>query len=70
MLFEIMGRYPSGQRGQTVNLLHLCFRGSNPLLPMNLTEEFRNSSIINEICDLEVLEFRRSECVVAVGELL
>ena len=28
-----LGRYPSGQRGQTVNLLHLCFRGSNPLLP-------------------------------------
>jgi len=28
------GRYPSGQRGQTVNLLHLCFRGSNPLLPI------------------------------------
>gem|GEM_PF-6464204 len=32
--FDNMGRYPSGQRGQTVNLLHLCFRGSNPLLPI------------------------------------
>ena len=27
------GRYPSGQRGQTVNLLAYAFRGSNPLLP-------------------------------------
>ena len=27
------GRYPSGQRGQTVNLLANAFRGSNPLLP-------------------------------------
>ena len=25
--------YPSGQRGQTVNLLAYAFRGSNPLLP-------------------------------------
>jgi prepilin-type N-terminal cleavage/methylation domain-containing protein len=33
---KIQGRYPSGQRGQTVNLLHLCFRGSNPLLPILL----------------------------------
>ena len=31
-----LGRYPSGQRGETVNLLHLCFRGSNPLLPIIL----------------------------------
>ena len=29
-----MGRYPSGQRGQTVNLLALAFGGSNPPLPM------------------------------------
>ena len=24
------GVFPSGQRGQTVNLLHLCFGGPNP----------------------------------------
>ena len=35
-LLYVSGRYPSGQRGQTVNLLHLCFRGSNPLLPILL----------------------------------
>ena len=27
------GRYPSGQRGQTVNLLAYAFGGSNPPLP-------------------------------------
>ena len=27
------GSYPSGQRGQTVNLLTPVFSGSNPLLP-------------------------------------
>ena len=25
-----MDGFPSGQRGQTVNLLHFCFGGSNP----------------------------------------
>src|SRR5205814_8048217 len=30
------GRYPSGQRGQTVNLLANAFRGSNPLLPTTM----------------------------------
>ena len=30
------GRYPSGQRGQTVNLLSHDFTGSNPVLPTKL----------------------------------
>ena len=30
---DISGVYPSGQRGQTVNLLAYAFRGSNPLTP-------------------------------------
>jgi hypothetical protein len=29
------GRYSSGQRGQTVNLLTYVFTGSNPVLPTN-----------------------------------
>ena len=29
------GVFPSGQRGQTVNLLHLCFGGPNPPAPTN-----------------------------------
>jgi hypothetical protein len=28
-----LGRFPSGQRGQTVNLLAYAFEGSNPSLP-------------------------------------
>lgn len=32
------GRYPSGQRGQTVNLLSYDFVGSNPALPTILSE--------------------------------
>ena len=40
---------------------------SEAILPMNLTEEFCNSSIINEICDVEVLDLGRSKCVVTVG---
>ena len=30
---RFVGRYSSGQRGQTVNLLASAYRGSNPLLP-------------------------------------
>jgi hypothetical protein len=30
------GRYPSGQRGQTVNLLAYAFGGSNPPLPTTI----------------------------------
>ena len=32
------GRYPSGQRGQTVNLLAYAFGGSNPPLPTILAD--------------------------------
>jgi hypothetical protein len=31
----VPGRYSSGQRGQTVNLLVFTFAGSNPALPTN-----------------------------------
>ena len=34
-----MGRFPSGQRGQTVNLLAFAFDGSNPSLPIPLRAE-------------------------------
>ena len=33
-----MGRYSSGQRGQTVNLLASAFAGSNPALPTSIAE--------------------------------
>jgi hypothetical protein len=35
------GRYPSGQRGQTVNLLASAFGGSNPPLPTTVTNDAR-----------------------------
>ena len=32
-VFFYLGEFPSGQRGQTVNLLHHCFGGPNPPSP-------------------------------------
>jgi hypothetical protein len=45
------GRYPSGQRGQTVNLLAYAFGGSNPPLPTisintHVTRRGGNSSAV------------------------
>ena len=41
------GRYSSGQRGQTVNLLTYVFTGSNPVLPtiLILNLNFLNSEL-------------------------
>ena len=36
LLYVAMGRYQSGQLGQTVNLLAFAFVGSNPALPTGL----------------------------------
>jgi hypothetical protein len=38
------GRYPSGQRGQTVNLLAYAFGGSNPPLPTIVAGAMRPAS--------------------------
>src|SRR6266581_5497649 len=38
------GRYPSGQRGQTVNLLAYAFGGSNPPLPTIVAGAFEAGS--------------------------
>src|SRR5687767_10611311 len=38
------GRYPSGQRGQTVNLLAYAFGGSNPPLPTIVATGSRGNS--------------------------
>ncbi len=32
--YHVKGEYPSGQRGQTVNLVALAFAGSNPASPI------------------------------------
>ena len=39
------GRYPSGQRGQTVNLLATAFGGSNPPLPTTLDTRGNSSAV-------------------------
>src|SRR5215475_2427352 len=39
------GRYPSGQRGQTVNLLAYAFGGSNPPLPTIVASALRPDQI-------------------------
>lgn len=41
------GRYSSGQRGETVNLLAYAFLGSNPSLPtIELSLTLRNEDIV------------------------
>ena len=37
-LLKAMGKYQSGQMGQTVNLLVYTFGGSNPSLPTKIAE--------------------------------
>ena len=39
------GRYPSGQRGQTVNLLAYAFGGSNPPLPTSFSVGGNSSAV-------------------------
>ncbi len=36
---KYVGVFPSGQWGQTVNLLHFCFDGSNPSAPTKKTDQ-------------------------------
>ena len=43
---DTVGRYPSGQRGQTVNLLADAFGGSNPPLPTIPNMRCGNSSVV------------------------
>ena len=42
------GRYPSGQRGQTVNLLAHAFGGSNPSLPTILRSPERSDGCVKK----------------------
>jgi hypothetical protein len=43
------GRYPSGQRGQTVNLLAYAFGGSNPPLPTTIASLTTPTTTIYEM---------------------
>ena len=56
--FEILGRYQSGQLGQTVNLLAYAFVGSNPALPTkNQISKIQNPSPKFWNLDFESLQF-------------
>ena len=47
LFFVIMlGRYQSGQMGQTVNLLLNCFEGSNPSLPTSAAEVLTEAGFV------------------------
>ena len=54
-----MVRYQSGQMDQAVNLTAQAFEGSNPSLTTNLTDLLHNFNDINELCDIEVLDFNK-----------
>ena len=66
----LMGRYSSGQRGQTVNLLASAFVGSNPTRPTlfkNIKEllpnlVLGNSSIKQNMSQDNMIKFECTEC--------
>ena len=60
------GRYPSGQRGQTVNLLADAFGGSNPPLPtIALGDERYTTDIWRECGNSSAVERQPSKLGVA-----
>ena len=52
------GRYPSGQRGQTVNLLAYAFGGSNPPLPTIVTSAARPARVAGGPSEVRVAPIR------------
>ena len=52
------GRYPSGQRGQTVNLLAYAFGGSNPPLPTIVSMGFSTARCEGGLCETGVAPTR------------
>ena len=49
------GRYPSGQRGQTVNLLAYAFGGSNPPLPTTVANAARPARTVGGVSQARVV---------------
>ena len=47
-----MGRFPSGQRGQTVNLLAFAFDGSNPSLPIPQKNKAEVAQLVEQHLDM------------------
>src|SRR5688572_18777027 len=52
------GRYPSGQRGQTVNLLAYAFGGSNPPLPTIVTSAAWTDRVVGGLSEVRVAPLR------------
>jgi hypothetical protein len=48
------GRYPSGQRGQTVNLLAYAFGGSNPPLPTTVSSAVCTGRVVGGLAEVRV----------------
>ena len=48
------GRYPSGQRGQTVNLLAYAFGGSNPPLPTIVASAMCSAQTVGGLSEVRV----------------
>src|SRR5262245_12100045 len=60
------GRYPSGQRGQTVNLLAYAFGGSNPPLPTTVPAAMRPDQTEGGLRKARLLEARAAtRCAVS-----
>jgi hypothetical protein len=51
------GRYPSGQRGQTVNLLAYAFGGSNPPLPTIVAMGLSTARSVGGLSEMGVAPF-------------
>lgn len=63
-----MGEYPSGQRGQTVNLLVLAFGGSNPSSPIFLDESNFSGTFCLRIVKMESMQNSEVECGLIQSE--
>ena len=59
------GRYPSGQRGQTVNLLAYAFGGSNPPLPTIVTRAAWPARLVGGLSPARVGRARVAEFAYA-----
>ena len=60
------GRYPSGQRGQTVNLLAYAFGGSNPPLPTIVTRAARPARVVGGLSEVRGAPIRPTTVGIAM----
>ena len=63
------GRYPSGQRGQTVNLLAYAFGGSNPPLPTTVAGAVCTGWVAGGLIEVRVAPIRASPVRMALDEV-